>query len=115
MTLATVSDRRRWRIGLRTAVILALAVLHYGGYMICHINKTFSGPWFPFRWGPSSEFETWRVLVGILEFPIVTIAHGIGLGDTVFEGVAIILNSLLWASIIYLGFSRLLAVTRRRK
>jgi hypothetical protein len=115
MTLTAASDRHKWRIGLRIAVILALAVLQYGGYMICHVNKAFSGPWFPFRWGPSPEYETWRVLVGFLEFPIVTIAHGVGLSDTIFEGIAIILNSLLWASVIYLGFSRLLAATRRHK
>ncbi len=92
-------SRHLWR---KLFAVSSLAIVHFVAYFYCHMEAAFSGPWFPFRFNELPEHGIWEAFVGVLQFPLGTIAVGTGLEHSAIFDFAIIFNSLLWAVGIYL-------------
>lgn len=92
-------------------IIAALAFAHFLAYTFCTIREFDTNAWFPFTWEPSESHATWLFLMKALEFPVATVANSLSAIPHELQLPAMILNSLLWGSVAYYIFSRLL---RRR-
>ena len=91
--------------------IATLALIHFIAYLFCFSREFDTAPLFPFKWHADAGYATWSFLRQALEFPIGTLADSIG-SLPEFLGVPILaINSLLWGTVAYYIFSKLL---RRR-
>ena len=92
--------------------IAALALAHFLAYTFCALREFDTNAWFPFTWQPSEGHATWLFLMKALEFPAATVANSLSAIPHELALPVLILNSLLWGSVTYYIFSRLL---RRRR
>jgi hypothetical protein len=97
-TAVAPTSRYLWR---KILMVSSLAIVHFVAFIYCYTAEAFSGPWFPFQMKALPEHAIWQSLVGVLQFPLGTIAVGAGLEESGIFSVAVILNSLLWAVGIY--------------
>lgn len=88
--------------------IMVLASVHFFGFVLCFTRETFSGPWFPFRWSPAADHSLWQAAVRILEFPLASPFRLVGAVESSLYPFVVMLNSFLWALIIYKVGQRLL-------
>jgi hypothetical protein len=87
---------------------MVLAAAHFFAFAVCFTKEAFSGPWFPFRWSPTADHSFWQLAVRILEFPLASPFRLAGMMDSSLYPFVVMLNSLLWALLIYKIGERLL-------
>ena len=107
MSIVSISNYEETKASLspalkRNLTIAILAGLHFVLYVIAGVAE-FNTSGFIFR-SPSYFHGLWVAVMAVLEFPLVTICKLAGIPETDLFLVVFIINSFLWAGIIYSAY-----------